>query len=117
VEDGLTNLEALIEEELSEQDPHQEAMSHDRYGLEIDERYLVDEGLLEVQDAVERCSDWTLEMEPSYHSEAGRSKSEDFGPGIRELPRDQDEQIIYHEPGVEAPEKQLVIIIQSQKEW
>lgn len=46
--DRYLDLEALLEQkELLEPDPEQEAILKDSYGLEIDEKYLIDPELLE----------------------------------------------------------------------
>jgi hypothetical protein len=60
---GYNDLETMIEDELLDYNNEHEPMPHDIYGIEFDERYLLDHGLFELEDAIEKIQDSAVESD------------------------------------------------------
>ena len=58
---GYNDLETMIEDEFLDDNFEHEPMPHDIYGIEFDERYLLDHGLFEVDDAIEKIQESAVE--------------------------------------------------------
>ena len=58
---GYNDLETMIEDEFLDDNFEHEPMPRDIYGIEFDERYLLDHGLFEVDDAIEKIQESAVE--------------------------------------------------------